>query len=95
MTHHPASAAGAEPDLEVEVGAPPLAAPAAGTLAVDPDDSRYADSAVFSFGPAVLGATGTDWRFRFREAGAAFADFDPEFLEDAYLVVGYSIHAMA
>lgn len=92
MAEYPASVPGSEPDFEVEIGAPPLAATATAALAFDPEDTRYADSAIVEFAPAMLGAAGTDWRFRFRDAGGAFADFDPTALDDAYLVVGYSVH---
>ena len=94
MAEYPASAPGAEPDLEVEVGAPPLATAASEALAVDPDDSRYADSAVVAFAPVALSAAGTDWRFRFRDVGGDFSDFDPTTLHDVYLVIGYSVHPM-
>ena len=88
MAEYPASVPGSEPDFEVEIGAPPLAATATAALAVDPEDTRYADSAVVAFAPAMLGAAGTDWRFRFRNIGGEFADFDPSTLDDTYLVIG-------
>ncbi|GAA4803722.1 neuraminidase-like domain-containing protein [Lysobacter hankyongensis] len=97
MAEYPPAAGGAGPDFEVEFGAPPLAAAATSALALDPDDplSRYGDSAAVGFGPTVLGATGTDWRLRFREVGGDFADFDPDALEDAYLIVGYTVQPAA
>jgi Tc toxin complex TcA C-terminal TcB-binding domain len=94
MAEYPASAPSAEPDFEVEVSAPPLAATASAALVVDPNASRYADSAVVAFAPAALSAAGTDWRFRFRDVGGDFSDFTPTTLQDVYLVIGYSVHPM-
>ncbi|WP_210214345.1 neuraminidase-like domain-containing protein [Sinorhizobium medicae] len=93
MAEYPLSAPGSEPDVEMEVGAPPLAAAVNTALAADPDDTRYAASDEVAFGPTKLGAPGTDWRFRFREVGEAAYDasFDAKMFEDVYLIVGYSL----
>jgi hypothetical protein len=95
MAEYPPSPAGAVPDFEAEFGAPPLAAAALRALAVDPDDSRYADSDEVGFGPAAIPAAGVDWRLRFRDNGGDFADFDPAAMEELYLIVGYSVQPAA
>ncbi|MDQ1812281.1 neuraminidase-like domain-containing protein [Massilia sp. CCM 9210] len=93
LAEYPRRPAGSEPDVEWEVGAPPLAAAAISALAVDPDDTRYATSTVSAFAPAVLGAGGVQWRFRFRDNGADFETFDPATFTELYLVVGYTVQA--
>lgn len=95
MAEYPMSAPGSEPDLELEIGTPPLGAAAVEPLVVDPEDSRYAESGATAFGPTVLGAAGADWHFRFRENGDVFDNFDPQTLSEAYLIVGYTVQPAA
>jgi hypothetical protein len=94
LSGHLAAAVNTVPSLEIEIGVPPLpAAPGAqiAALAEDPDDDHYfALANGVGFGPTVL-AGSVDWRFRFREAGSAFEQFDPAQIDELYLIVAYTL----
>jgi Tc toxin complex TcA C-terminal TcB-binding domain/Neuraminidase-like domain len=94
MAEYPPSAPGNEPDLEFEVGTPPLAAVTNKPLVNDLDDTCFAESEETSFGPSNLPESGVEWRFRFRQVGEPdFSGFSPGTLRDLYLVVGYTVQS--
>jgi hypothetical protein len=77
-------------DLDIEINTPP--ATSTSFHSMYQDDANDPDYEKLDLVPVNLALTGpSNWTFHLRETGGAAADFDPDWVDEIYVIIGYTL----